>query len=90
VGAGDITIEIPDDELIGGVWRLSSEGGHLAVTKGTDPAATLTVGGFSALLYGALDPVEVFTRGLGQVPSDAIGPLASLFPKQMPYIFSDF
>lgn len=90
VGAGDVTIEIPDDELIGGVWRLSSEGGRLVVAKGSTPAATLTVGGFSALLYGVLDPIEVFTRGLGTVSPEAVGPLASLFPRQMPYIFSDF
>jgi predicted N-acetyltransferase YhbS len=90
VGAGDVTIEIPDDELIGGVWRLSSEDGRLVVAKGGNPTATLTVGGFSALLYGVLDPVEVFTRGLGEVSPEAVAPLASLFPRHMPYIFSDF
>jgi len=90
VGPGDVTIEIPDDELIGGVWRLSSEGGRLVVAKGGTPSATLTVGGFSALLYGVLDPVEVFTRGLGAVSPESIEPLASLFPRRMPYLFSDF
>lgn len=90
VGPGDVTIEIPGDELTAGVWRLSSEDGRLAVAKGDNPSATLTVGGFSALLYGVLDPVEVFTRGLGQVSAEAIGPLASLFPRRMPYLFSDF
>lgn len=91
VGDGDVTIEIPDDELAGGVWRLVGEGGRLTVTKGTDaPAATLTVGGFSALLYGVLDPVEVVIRGLGQVDNSAIAPLISLFPRQMPYICADF
>jgi predicted acetyltransferase len=90
VGPGDVTIEIPDDELAGGVWRLSSEQGRLVVAKGSSPTATLTVGGLSALLYGVLDPVEVFTRGLGELSPEAIGPLTSLFPRQMPYIFSDF
>jgi N-acetylglutamate synthase-like GNAT family acetyltransferase len=89
-GPGAITVEIPDDDLIGGVWHLDSTGGALTVTKGTTPSATLTVGGFSALLYGVLDPVEVFTRGLGEVPSEAVPTLATMFPRQMPYLFADF
>ncbi|WP_250032928.1 GNAT family N-acetyltransferase [Paractinoplanes maris] len=90
-GSGDVTVEIPDDPLVGGLWRLTGEGGHLTVTKGTaTPAATLTVGGLSGLLYGVLDPIEVVTRGLGQVDSAAVAPLSSLFPRQMPYICADF
>jgi len=67
VGTGDVTIEIPDDDLIGGVWHLTARNDRLAVTKGSTPTATLTAGGFSALHYGVLDPVAVFTRGLGTV-----------------------
>lgn len=90
-GDGDVTVEIPDDEHVGGVWRLTGEGGRLTVAKGTsEPSATLTVGGFSGLLYGVLDPVEVVTRGLGRVEAGAIEPLTSLFPRQMPYICADF
>ncbi|MEV4344592.1 GNAT family N-acetyltransferase [Actinoplanes sp. NPDC049596] len=91
VGDGDVTIEIPDDEHVAGVWRLTGEGGRLTVAKGTsEPSATLTVGGFSGLLYGVLDPVEVVTRGLGRVDAAAVGPLSGLFPRQMPYICADF
>ena len=87
VGAGgDVTVEIAGDELIGGTWRLVADDGRLSVTKGTNPAATLTAAGFSALLYGVLDPVEVFTRGLGE---SAPG-LDTLFPRRVPYIFADF
>ncbi|GAB2620312.1 hypothetical protein Aab01nite_34630 [Paractinoplanes abujensis] len=90
-GDGDVTIEITDDALVGGSWRLVGEGGRLTVTKGTaEPAATLSVGGFSGLLYGVLDPIEVITRGLGRVDEAAVAPLSSLFPRRMPYIFSDF
>jgi hypothetical protein len=85
-----VTVEIVDDELVSGVWQLASDGGRLVVTKGTTPTATLTVAGFSGLLYGVLDPVEVFARGLGEVEPAAIDPLASLFPRQMPYLFADF
>jgi predicted acetyltransferase len=90
VGPGDVTIEIPDDELIGGVWRLTSDDGRLTVAKGSTPTVTLTPAGFSALLYGVLDPIEVFTRGLGELSPAAVTPLTTLFPRQMPYLFADF
>lgn len=91
IADGDVTVEIRDDELTGGAWRLVGEGGRLTVAKGTtEPAATLTVGGFSGLLYGVLDPIEVVTRGLGEVTPTAIGPLAAMFPRRMPYIVADF
>ena len=90
-GAGDVTVEITGDELVGGVWRLTGDGGRLTVAKGTaNPQATLSVAGFSGLLYGVLDPIEVLTRGLGTVEPTAIDPLTSLFPRHMPYICADF
>jgi predicted acetyltransferase len=88
-GPGEVTVEIVDDELIGGVWHLSSDG-TLAVSKGTEPAARLTAAGFSALVYGVLDPVEVFTQGLGEIEAEAIPTLAAMFPRQMPYLFAEF
>jgi predicted acetyltransferase len=90
VGAGEVTIEIADDDLIGGVWQLASDNGRLAVSKGGTPQATLTAAGFSALLYGVLDPIEVFTRALGEVSAESIAPLTTLFPRQMPYLCADF
>jgi predicted acetyltransferase len=91
VGAGAVTVEITGDELIGGVWQLAGEDGRLTVSRGTAPAtATLTAAGFSGLLYGVLDPVEVVTRGHGQVDAGSIEPLAALFPRRMPYIHADF
>jgi predicted N-acetyltransferase YhbS len=90
VGPGAVTIEIPDDELIGGIWHLESVDGALVVSKGANPAATLSVGGFSALLYGVLDPIEVVTRGLGVVSPEAIPTLATMFPREMPYLVADF
>ena len=48
------------------------------------------MGGLSALVYGVLDPVDVVARGLGTVSGDAIGPLRTLFPREMPYLFADF
>ena len=91
VGAGAVTVEVRDDELIGGLWRLESDDGRLTVTKGAGaPGATLTAAGISGLVYGVLDPVEVFTRGLGEVDPGAVDPLNALFPRRMPYIFADF
>jgi hypothetical protein len=90
VGSGSVTVEIVGDELIGGVWRLGADDGRLTVEPGGDPAATLTVAGFSALAYGVLDPVEVFTRGLGELDAAAMTRLGALFPRRMPYMFADF
>ncbi|GAA2605748.1 GNAT family N-acetyltransferase [Paractinoplanes durhamensis] len=89
-GPGEVTVEIADDDLIGGIWHLDARDGTLAVSKGTTPAATLTAAGFSALVYGVLDPVEVFTRGLGEITPAAIPTLAMMFPRQLPYLFADF
>lgn len=89
-GPAQVTVEIVDDELIGGVWHLDSTGGTLVVSKGTAPATTLTAAGFSALLYGVLDPVEVFTRGLGAVTPAAIPGLTTMFPRRVPYLWADF
>ena len=91
VGSGAVTVEIAGDELIGGVWQLAAEDGRLVVSRGTAaPVATLTAAGFSGLLYGVLDPVEVVTRGHGEVEGAAVGELAALFPRRMPYLCADF
>lgn len=85
-----VTVEVVDDELIGGRYRLAADGGRLAVEATEDePQATLSCAGISALAYGVLDPVEVVVRGLGRVGA-AAGPLGELFPKRMPYLFADF
>jgi hypothetical protein len=90
VGAGAVTVEVVDDPLIQGIYRLEGDGGQLNVAKGTDPSATLTIGGLSGLIYGVLDPVDVVVRGLGEVGAAAIAPLRTLFPRAKPYIFADF
>jgi predicted N-acetyltransferase YhbS len=90
VGDGAVTVEVVDDPLVQGVYRLEGDGGKLSVTKGDAPAATLTVGGLSGLVYGVLDPLDVVARGLGKVGAEAVAPLRSLFPREMPYIFADF
>jgi hypothetical protein len=87
---GAVTVEVVDDALIAGVYRLESDAGRLRVAADTAPRARLTVAGFSGLVYGVLDPVDVLTRGLGTVDGDAVEPLRALFPRRMPYVFSDF
>jgi predicted N-acetyltransferase YhbS len=90
VGDADVTVEVAGDDLIGGVHRLAGDGGRLSVSKGSNPTATVTAAGLSGLLYGVLDPVDVVTRGLGEVEPGALGPLRTLFPREMPYLFADF
>jgi predicted N-acetyltransferase YhbS len=89
-GSGAVTVEVVDDELISGTYRLEGDKSHLRVTKGSDPQARLTVGGLSGLVYGVLDPVDVVTRGFGTVDPGAVEPLRTLFPREMPFMFADF
>ena len=91
VGDGDVTVEVVDDALIGGTWRLTGDGGRLQVAKGSaEPQARVTAAGLGGLVYGVLDPVDVVTRGFGAVDADAIEPLRRLFPLEMPFMFADF
>ncbi|GLW28597.1 GNAT family N-acetyltransferase [Actinoplanes regularis] len=90
VGSGGITVEIAGDDLIGGVWQLGSDDGRLTVSSGGAPAATLCAAGFSALAFGVLDPVEIVTRGLGDLDAAAMDRLGTLFPKRIPYLFAEF
>lgn len=86
-----ITVEVVDDDFIGGRYLLAGESGRLTVEPSkNEPQATLTCAGISALGYGVLDPIEVVTRGFGQVEPSAVGPLNALFPRRMPYLFADF
>ncbi|RSM70296.1 GNAT family N-acetyltransferase [Kibdelosporangium aridum] len=89
VGAGRVGIEIVDDEFIAGKYMLDGTSGQLEVTSG-DPTVTLTAAGFSGLVYGALSPEDIAVRGFGSVPAEAIPELAKLFPRNVPYFFSEF
>ena len=88
---GSVTVEVVEDDLLAGRYRLTGEAGALTVEETKDePAATLTCHGISALAYGVLDPVEVMTRGFGRVEASAVEVLGALFPRKMPYLFADF
>nr|WP_042189641.1 GNAT family N-acetyltransferase [Kibdelosporangium sp. MJ126-NF4]CEL18796.1 Acetyltransferase [Kibdelosporangium sp. MJ126-NF4]CTQ96351.1 Acetyltransferase [Kibdelosporangium sp. MJ126-NF4] len=87
VGPGRVGVEIVDDPFIGGKYMLDGTSGRLAVTSG-DPEVTLTSAGFAGLVYGVLSPADIVLRGLGTVP-DPTG-LATLFPRQIPYVFAEF
>lgn len=90
VGPGRLTVSVVDDPFIAGTYHLDGTSGKLDVAAGDGPAATLTVPGFSALVYGVLDPAEVVVRGLGTVPDDAAGQLRALFGRRLPYLHADF
>jgi predicted acetyltransferase len=89
VGEGGATVRVVDD-LIGGTYRLSGEGGRLTVTTGKQAASTLTPAGLSGLVYGVLDPIDVVTRGLGTIDANAVEPLRALFPRALPYLRAEF
>ncbi|WP_328345354.1 GNAT family N-acetyltransferase [Micromonospora sp. NBC_00421] len=90
-GTGDVTVQIVDDELIGGTHRLVGERGTMLVEQTTRrPTAVLTVAGLSGLAYGVLDPVDINARQLGTVDPESLQPLRRLFPRASPYLFSTF
>jgi hypothetical protein len=91
-GGGGVTVEVVDDDLIAGTYRLAGVDGALTVERdeGGTPGARLSVAGISGLVYGVLDPIDVITRGFGEVDGPAVEPLRALFPREMPYVFADF
>lgn len=88
-GHARVGIEIVDDEFIAGKYVLDGTSGQLEITSG-DPTVQLTAAGFSGLVYGVLSPDEIGVRGFGSVPTEAIPELAKLFPRAVPYVFSEF
>ncbi|MEV4628849.1 GNAT family N-acetyltransferase [Micromonospora sp. NPDC049523] len=97
---GRVRVDIVDDPFVAGSYLLDGADGRLEVTRGSGsgsaatsaspPTATLTAAGISALAYGVLDPDELPLRGFGTVPREAAAELRALFPRAVPYLFSDF
>jgi predicted acetyltransferase len=90
VGPGRVAVEVVDDPFVSGRYLLDGGDGRLTVKPIGDAAATLTVPGLSALVYGVLDPEEVVVRGLGTVPPKEADALRTLFPRATPYLFTSF
>jgi len=92
VGPGRLAVSVVDDPFIAGHYLLDGTSGKLDVARREDQAegATLTAAGLSALVYGVLDPEEVAIRGLGTVPDRAAEELRALFPRQLPFVYSEF
>jgi predicted acetyltransferase len=91
-GPGRVAVEVVDDPFVAGRYLLDGRGGALEVSRDPDTpvAATLTVAGLSALVYGVLTADEVVVRGLGAVPAAAAVQLDRLWPRQIPYLTADF
>ncbi|MDG4807235.1 GNAT family N-acetyltransferase [Micromonospora sp. WMMD1120] len=92
-GPGRVRVELTGDRWLTGTHLLDGTTGTLELvddTSGPAPTATLTAAGLSALAYGVLDPAELPLHGLGEVPADAAGELRGIFPRQVPYLFTDF
>jgi predicted acetyltransferase len=88
-GPGRVEVELVDDQLLGGRYRLDGAGGRIKVTtaRGAGEKAILTASGLSGLAYGVLDPIDVVARGLGDVPDAAAIELRSLLPRRTPHAF---
>ncbi|MEU6020330.1 GNAT family N-acetyltransferase [Micromonospora sp. NPDC047134] len=88
VGAGRVGIEVVDDPFLAGEYHLEAVDGRLVVEPDPGPvSAVLTAAGFSGLVYGVLDPVEVLARGFGTFSDEAVTQLRALFPRAVPCVF---
>lgn len=99
VGPGRVAVTVVDDPFIAGEYVLDGTSGRLEVTRrasGVTPrvigvsAATVTAAGLSGLVYGVLDPTDLWIRGLGTAPDDAATELRSMFPRRHPYVVAEF
>jgi predicted N-acetyltransferase YhbS len=91
-GPGLASVEIVGDRFLAGTYMLDGRPGALVVQRdpGVEPAATLTVAGLSALVYGVLGPAEIAVRGYGSISAEGARQLATLFPPSVPYLFASF
>jgi len=90
VGPGRLDLRVVDDPYLAGEYTVDGRSGALEVSRGGRPTATLTSAGLSALVYGVLDPEELPLRGLGQLDTDAVTELRTLFPRATPFIGAYF
>ncbi|HZC27332.1 MAG TPA: GNAT family N-acetyltransferase, partial [Actinopolymorphaceae bacterium] len=62
-GPAQVTVEVVEDQFVGGIWTLDGSTGVLDVgaarAPSSAPTATLTSHGLAALVYGVLDPAEI-------------------------------
>lgn len=94
-GPGRVRVELLGDRYLAGAYVFDGTTGQLEVQPATPTtpapaAATLTAAGLSGLVYGVLDPLDVVVRGHGSVGPDAAIELRHLFPRESPYLFSEF
>lgn len=91
-GEATIALTLTDDlcPWNTGVWTLSGEGGRLAVSPGGTSQCTLTIQGFSALVYCGHDPADFVYRGWGDPDPDAQAALRTLFPPIFPVLHEQF
>lgn len=93
-GPARITVEVVDDQFVGGSWTLDGSGGMLDVsaarTPSSVPTATLTSHGLAAVVYGVVDPAELPLLGYGSVDAEAAAALRTLLPGASPFVYAGF
>ncbi|MCW6005998.1 GNAT family N-acetyltransferase [Micromonospora sp. CPCC 205371] len=98
VGPGRVSVDLVDDPFIAGRYLFEGSGGRLEVTRtdvtpgrgssqASGPSATLTSAGLAALVFGALDPLDLAAQRLGSASTEAAAELRSLLPRDTPYLF---
>lgn len=88
LGPGSFTAQIsdPDCPWNNGAWKFESDSGKLKITPAQNTDCTLTIQGFSALVYGVNDPEDFAIRGWGNPSPEIVATMRTMFPPKLPYL----
>lgn len=91
-GDGEVSIEITDDSAPWntGNWTLRGRNGVLDVAKGGTPTGTISIQGFSTLVFNGSDAETLRFRGWGDIGPASAAQLRALFPPALPFLHEKF
>ncbi len=92
VGPGAFRATILDEQCPwnNGSYAFEASGGRLQVQPTRHADVELHIQGLSALVFTGLDPAELYWRGWGDPHWQLQDTLRSMFPRALPFLFSEF
>jgi len=92
VGDGDVTIAITDAAAPWntGTWTLRGRNGVLDVEQGGTPTGSISIQGFSSVVFNGTDPETIRFRGWGDIGPEMAAQFRALFPPALPFLHEKF